>query len=167
MKRAIIVTAGTVVGVGAALAYTPRPPAMAMPTAAAVVPTGTTQPTATVPLSASTTPTATTAAPAVAAAAPAAPASPSGVFTGEVVSTRFGDIQVQMSVVDGTITDAVAVTYPAVDAKSAAISASSIPTLRSETLAAQSADIATVSGASYTTTGWTTSLQSALTQAGL
>ena len=61
----------------------------------------------------------------------------------------------------------VAVVYPAVDAKSAAISASAIPTLRSETLAAQSAEIASVSGASYTTDGWTTSLQSALTQVGM
>jgi len=74
---------------------------------------------------------------------------------------------VQIAVAQGVVQDAVAVTYPALDAKSAAISAAAVPTLRSETLAAQSAEIATVSGASYTSDGWVTSLQSALVQAGL
>lgn len=158
MKRAIIVTAGTVVGVGAALAYTPRPPALALPSASVVPPISPQAP------SAPTSPVTDGAASAVDTALPTAP---SGVYTGDVVSTRFGDIQVQIAVAQGVVQDAVAVTYPALDAKSAAISAAAVPTLRSETLAAQSAEIATVSGASYTSDGWVTSLQSALVQAGL
>jgi uncharacterized protein with FMN-binding domain len=43
----------------------------------------------------------------------------------------------------------------------------SVPTLKQQTLAAQSANIKGVSGASYTSYGWFTSLQGALTQAGL
>jgi uncharacterized protein with FMN-binding domain len=66
----------------------------------------------------------------------------------------------------GTIIDAWALSYPN-SGTSGQISNRSIPTLRSETLSAQSASIANVSGASYTTQAWIKSLQSALSQAGL
>ncbi|MFZ0323571.1 MAG: FMN-binding protein [Actinomycetes bacterium] len=88
-------------------------------------------------------------------------------FVGQAVSTPFGPVQVSIVVLDGRITDAAALTYPNADPKSVQIANSALPKLRSETLAAQSASIATVSGASYTSSGWISSLQSALSKAGL
>ena len=88
-------------------------------------------------------------------------------YTGSVASTAFGPVQVSITVLDGKITDATAIQYPNADPKSVEIANKALPKLRSETLAAQSAQIATVTGASYTSKGWITSLQSALTKAGL
>ncbi|GAA1001272.1 FMN-binding protein [Subtercola frigoramans] len=88
-------------------------------------------------------------------------------YTGSVVNTRFGTIQVSVTVADGTITDVTALKLTDDDNKSVQISARAAPILRSEVLAAQSANVATVSGATYTSDGYLQSLQSALDQAGL
>ncbi len=88
-------------------------------------------------------------------------------FVGSVASTPFGPVQVSITVLDGRITDAKAVQYPKADPKSVEIANKCLPKLRSETLAAQSANIAVVSGASYTSDGWITSLESALSKAKL
>ena len=69
-----------------------------------------------------------------------------------------------MTVSGGKITNVTAATTAA-DSKSAQINARTVPVLKSEVLAAQSADIATVSGATYTSEAYLTSLQSALDQA--
>ena len=90
-----------------------------------------------------------------------------GTFTGPVAETRYGPVQVAITVAGGKIVDASAVTAPSADAKSADISQQAIPQLREATLAAQSAEVAAVSGATFTSTGWRTSLQAALAQAGL
>jgi hypothetical protein len=78
---------------------------------------------------------------------------------------NYGNVQVKITVVDGRITDAVAVKAPS--GKNDRYTNMSVPTLKAQTLAAQSANIQGVSGASYTSYGWYTSLQGALTQAGL
>jgi uncharacterized protein with FMN-binding domain len=88
-------------------------------------------------------------------------------YTGAVVSTPFGPVQVAITVLSGKITDATAVQYPHADPQSVTIARDALPKLRSETLAAQSASIAAVSGATYTSNGWISSLQSALAKAGL
>lgn len=88
-------------------------------------------------------------------------------YTGSAASTRYGDVQVQITVTAGKITDAVAVDYPNSNGKDQQINARAVPTLESETVTAQSADIHMVSGATYTSDGYVQSLQSAIDQAHL
>jgi uncharacterized protein with FMN-binding domain len=76
-------------------------------------------------------------------------------------------VQVQITVVNGKITNAIALTYPTESFRDQQINQQAIPYLIQETLAAQSANIQGVGGASYTSQGWADSLQSALTKAGL
>ena len=104
---------------------------------------------------------------AVASTTPAAPVAASGTFTGSTVSTRYGDVQVAVTVTAGKFTDVTALAFPAADTKSAAISAQVIPVLREATLAAQSAEVATISGATYTSDAWQESVAAALAKAGL
>ena len=91
----------------------------------------------------------------------------SGTFTGAAGNTRYGPVQVQITVVNNVITNAVALTYPTGSFRDQQINQQAIPYLIQETLAAQSANIQGVGGASYTSQGWVNSLQSALTKAGL
>jgi uncharacterized protein with FMN-binding domain len=85
-------------------------------------------------------------------------------LTGDTVQTRYGPVQVEITV-DGTkITAARAVRTPTGDRRSQDIASSSVPTLVQETLDAQSARIDTVSGATFTSEGYISSLQSALDQ---
>jgi uncharacterized protein with FMN-binding domain len=88
-------------------------------------------------------------------------------YTGSAASTRYGAVQVQITVSAGRITDATAVDYPDGNGKDQQINARAVPTLESETVAAQSADIHMVSGATYTSDGYVQSLQSAIDQAHL
>jgi uncharacterized protein with FMN-binding domain len=87
--------------------------------------------------------------------------------TGDTVQTRWGPVQVRITVKNGKITDVTAVQYPSDNPRDQQINAYAIPQLKSEALAAQSASIDTVSGASYTSDGYRQSLQSALDSAGL
>ena len=91
----------------------------------------------------------------------------SGTFLGAVAQTRYGPVQVRIVVSDGTITDVTAPQLTDADGRSVAISAQAAPVLRQEALQAQSAQIQAVSGATFTSEGYTTSLQSAIDQAGL
>jgi uncharacterized protein with FMN-binding domain len=77
----------------------------------------------------------------------------------------YGIVQVKITVANGKITDAQAVQAP--NGRNDRWTNMSVPVLRQRTLAAQSANINGVSGASYTSYGWYTSLVSALKQAGL
>jgi uncharacterized protein with FMN-binding domain len=83
------------------------------------------------------------------------------------VQTRWGPVQVRVTVAGGRITDVTAVTYPQDNPRDQQINSSALPELRSEALRAQGADIDTVSGATYTSDGYRESLQSALDAAGL
>jgi uncharacterized protein with FMN-binding domain len=108
---------------------------------------------------------------------PASPALPVGVVAaaptgtttvnGSSVVTRFGPVQVQITVKDGKITKVTAVDYPMNDRRDQEINSYAIPLLQDETVAAQSAQIDTVSGATYTSEGYVTSLQAALDAANL
>jgi uncharacterized protein with FMN-binding domain len=89
----------------------------------------------------------------------------SGSFTGDSVDVRYGFVQVKITVENGKITDAQAVQSPS--GRNDRWTEMSVPVLRQRTLAAQSADISGVSGASFTSYGWYTSLASALAKAGL
>ncbi len=104
-------------------------------------------------------------APAATQAPAANSASINGTFTGPSVFVNYGNVQVKIRVVDGRITDAVAVKAPS--GRNDRWTNMAVPILKAQTLKAQSADIQGASGASYTSYGWYTSLQGALAQAGL
>ena len=89
------------------------------------------------------------------------------VVAGATTQTRWGPVQVQITVRDGKIVDAKALQYPNGDRRSLWISEQAIPWLIEETLAVQSADIQVIGGATYTSAGWNQSLASALQKAGL
>jgi uncharacterized protein with FMN-binding domain len=127
-------------------------------------PVATKKATATPTQAATTQPTATQSATAQ-PTAPVAPTAKSGTFTGPSVYVNYGNVQVQITVVNGRITDAVAVKAPS--GKNDRYTNMAVPVLKQQTLKAQSANIQGVSGASYTSYGWFTSLQGALADAGL
>ncbi|AEY88276.1 MULTISPECIES: FMN-binding protein [Streptomyces] len=104
-----------------------------------------------------------------AASSSSAPGSASGTrtATGDTVQTRWGPVQVRVTVADGRLTDVTAVSYPQDNPRDQEINSYALPQLRREALAAQSAQIDTVSGATYTSDGYRQSLQSALDSAGL
>jgi uncharacterized protein with FMN-binding domain len=91
----------------------------------------------------------------------------SGTVTGSSASTRWGPVQVQLTVAGGVITDVTVVEYPNGNGKDRQINARALPVLVQETLDAQSADIDMVSGATVTSEGYLESLQGALDDAGL
>jgi len=88
-------------------------------------------------------------------------------FTGSSADTRWGPVQVQITVAGGTVTDVSVIDHPSGNGKDQQINARALPVLVQETLDAQSADIDMVSGATVTSEGYLESLQSALDEAGL
>jgi len=94
------------------------------------------------------------------------PASVSKTVTGDTVQTQYGPVQVQVTVRSGTITHAVAIQYPSQQPLDQQINSYAIPQLEQETVAAGSAHIDMVSGATYTSEGYIASLQSALNKLG-
>lgn len=93
--------------------------------------------------------------------------SAAGTYQGTAVQTRFGSVQVQITVAAGKITDVTALQLTDDDRKSIQISNRAAPLLRSEVLAAQSADVQTISGATVTSDAYLTSLQAAIDAAHL
>ena len=89
----------------------------------------------------------------------------SGQVTGSAVDIGYGTVQVQVTIQNGAITDIQPIQLPG-GGHSGQVSSYAAPQLRSEALQAQSAQIDTISGATYTSEGYIQSLQSALTQAG-
>ncbi|MBT2249560.1 FMN-binding protein [Arthrobacter sp. BHU FT2] len=90
-----------------------------------------------------------------------------GTYKGTAVQTRFGAVQVQITVASGKITDVTALHLTDDDRKSVQISNRAAPLLRSEVLSAQSADVQTISGATVTSNAYLTSLQAAIDAANL
>jgi uncharacterized protein with FMN-binding domain len=107
------------------------------------------------------------AAQAAAAAEAAAAATAPTTYDGVSTPNRYGNVQVRITVTNGAVSAVEAIAYPGNDRQSQQISAYAVPVLNSEATAAKSAKIAMVSGATYTSGGYLTSLQSALDQAGL
>jgi uncharacterized protein with FMN-binding domain len=147
MKRALLIAGGTIGGLGAVLMITP-PNLSETTQVAGVIPQ--TDPTAAPSKSAQTS-----------APKPAPPES----FTGDAVSMRYGTVQVKITVQGGKIVDAQAVQAPT--GSNDRYTQKAVPRLREQTIAAQSANIQGVSGASFTSYGWYTSLASAIAKAGL
>ncbi|MET9222668.1 FMN-binding protein [Streptomyces sp. NPDC003300] len=86
---------------------------------------------------------------------------------GDTAQTRYGPVQLRLTLTGGKITAVKAVQLPNDNPRDGEISGFAIPQLTQETLAAQSAKIDTVSGATYTSEGYVRSLQSALDKAGV
>ena len=188
MKRVLLIAGGTLGGLGAVLAITPpqinsTSSVGTLPSANPAAPTSATKSAAPAPSAVATkksTPTAKAKAKAKATAKATAQATQnatpsqsqsstssnvSGTYTGNAVDVGYGIVQVKITVANGKITDAQAVQAPS--GRNDRYTNMSVPVLRQRTLAAQSANINGVSGASYTSYGWYTSLTSALKQAGL
>jgi uncharacterized protein with FMN-binding domain len=137
MKRAPIVLAATVAGVAATLGFKPH---------SSQAPAAVTTPSASTSSSSSS--------------------SGGRTVTGDVVSTQYGNVQLKVTISGGKITDVQAVQLPSGDPKSAQISSYAGPQLRQSALTKQSGSIDAVSGATYTSDGYKTALQSALDKAG-
>ena len=191
MKRALLIAGGTVGGLGAVLAITPPQlgssssiniaggaaiGATSASTSASASSSPSTQATksskpvatkkATAKAATQATASATPAVDAPATQAPAtSPAVINGTFTGPSVFVNYGNVQVQITVVNGRITDAIAVKAPS--GRNDRYTNMAVPILKQQTLAAQSANIKGASGASYTSYGWFKSLQGAMADAGL
>ena len=87
-----------------------------------------------------------------------------GTVTGQSVNTPYGSVQVKVTVASGSISEVVAVHLTDVGDQSVEIDNYAVPILRSEVLQSQSAQVSMVSGATYTSEAYLSSLQSALDQ---
>lgn len=81
---------------------------------------------------------------------------------GTVAQTRWGPVQVQVTIVGKMITDVRALQHPTGNSRDERINADALPQLRQQVLTAQSARIDGVSGATVTSGGYRRSLQAAL-----
>jgi len=96
-----------------------------------------------------------------------APSSGNRTVDGPVVDTRFGPVQVEIVLAGNRITDVKALEYPNEARRSQFISEQALPMLHDEVVSAQSANIDTISGATYTSDAYAQSLQAALDRAGI
>ena len=194
MKRALLIAGGAVGSLGAVFAITPpqfssndstlgagvgnlpsattSPSASAKPaatqsSAATKKPTATPTKKSTAAATQSPTPTAATtksASPTPTAAATSNKAT-SGTFTGDLSSVGpYGGVVIRVTIAGGKITDVQAVQAPG--GQNQRYTDRAVPTMRQRTIAAQSANITGVSGASYTSYNFYKSLTSALSKAG-
>ncbi|MGV8849743.1 MAG: FMN-binding protein [Propionibacteriaceae bacterium] len=89
-----------------------------------------------------------------------------GTYTGTTAAHRFGSVTVTVKISGGKITDVTASVLDDGDRKSQNINSQAVPIVKSRVLAANSSNVSTVGGATYTTGAYLTSLQSALSKAG-
>ena len=164
MRRAVIVLGTTAAGLAALLSFKSHSLAASVPPASTPPPsTGSPQ-----AMASGTGPSSTGSAAGQASAttkASAATQAATRTVTGTVANTQYGPMQVQVTLAGTKITKVTVLQRTDDGAESDQIDATAIPTLTSETLAAQSAHIDAVSGASYTSSGYIQSLQSALDKA--
>jgi uncharacterized protein with FMN-binding domain len=158
MRRALFAVSGTIAGLVMLLSFKTQTPAAVTPPAAAST-----------PVPGGSTPDPATPAPSAPSASSAAATGTagSGTFTGDSADTRWGPVQVQITVANGAVTAVTAVDYPQNNGRDIEINQFAIPQLNQEATAAKSATIDTVSGATVTSDGYIQSLQSALDKAGL
>ena len=125
-------------------------------------PTASAAPTASAPP-----PSPSTGTPQVTPAAPQPTTAVAGNYLGTSTSTPYGQVRVQVTIAGGHITAVTPTQLTDADGRSVQISNRAAPILRQEVLAAQSSQVQMVSGATYTSEAYLSSLQSALDQAGL
>ena len=164
MRRALFALSSTIAGLVMLLSFKTQAPTITTPPAALGTPVPGT--TGAAPSPDPTSPAASGSAAPRTGAAPTTGTS-SGTVTGDAVDTRWGPVQVQITVADGSVTAVTAVVYPQNNQRDVEINSFAIPALNQEATAARSAQIDMVSGATVTSTGYLQSLQSALDKAGL
>jgi uncharacterized protein with FMN-binding domain len=179
MRRAIVATAGTVVGLVALLSYKSSGPhngqrvqvngGQSAPVSSTLPPAtagpATTGPPTTGPAISGppTTAPPTTAPPTT---APPVAASAERTYDGQDIQYVYGDIVVNATLRGGRILNVSVPQNDAVDGRSQMINSYAVPILEQEAVAAQGVNINVVSGATFTSDAFAQSLQSALSQAG-
>jgi uncharacterized protein with FMN-binding domain len=148
MKRSILAIAGTISGLVILLGFKTHPAGQA---AGGVTDT-----------SAGTT---TGQSPGTPSQSPSGGSSGTRTLKGSTIDTRWGPVQVQVTLTNGKITKVTALQLPDGNQRDREINDFAVPQLTQETLSAQSARIDSVSGATYTSDGYVRSLQSALDKA--
>ena len=88
-------------------------------------------------------------------------------YDGTAIMTRYGAVQVEITVANGKITKATVIQVPWNDPRDQEINSQAVPVLNDEVVQKQSASIDMVSGATFTSDGYIQSLQSAIDQAHL
>ena len=88
-----------------------------------------------------------------------------GTYTGTTVQHQYGSVTVTVTISGGKITNVSAQALDGGDRRSQSIDSQVVPIMKSEVLSANSANVSTISGATYTSTAYITSLQSALAKA--
>jgi uncharacterized protein with FMN-binding domain len=158
MRRVIFATLSTVVGLIMLLSFKTHAVTTAgTPSTAAV----------SSPTAPSTDPQATTGSASASSTTMPATGAGSKTVTGTAADTRYGPVQVRITLTNGQISAVEAIVYPEESGRDQQINSYAVPQLNQEATAAKSANIDMVSGATYTSDGYITSLQSALNQAGL
>jgi uncharacterized protein with FMN-binding domain len=167
MKRALAAVSLTIAGLALVLGFKTRDP-VALPTAAAEETTGGSPAATTTAAAAATSAGSTsTTSPATTTTQGSTTSAATTQVPGPVVWIPYGPVQVTAVVSGGTLVDVIAVQLPTADAHSAAVSSYAEPQLREMALAAQSANIDVVSGATFTSRAYAQSLQAALDAAGI
>jgi hypothetical protein len=162
MRRAVLALGGTVAGLILLLSFRSH---TAAPAAAAAPDPMTSTPPAQASAPAPMTGQASAKPTAMASGGSGGGMTASRVVTGDVISSPYGPSQVAVTLTAGKITKVTVLQHTDDGAESKEIDGPALPKLVSETLAAQSAMIDAVSGASYTSAGYIKSLQSALDKA--
>lgn len=172
MRKIITGLMGTISGVALLFSYHTSTATQAATVAATATATEDSQSAATTPnaaesqgSSSSSSSGSTASEPSSSAQATESTAGVSGTFTGDAVQTRYGAVQVEITVQDGVITSSAAIQYPNRDRHDQQINSYAVPVLNAEAVDAQSAHIDAVSGATYTSVGYVRSLQSAIDEA--
>lgn len=88
-----------------------------------------------------------------------------GTYTGSVADAYYGNIQVQVTISGGKMSDVTFLQYPNDNRTSIEVNTQAMPLLKSEAITAQSASVDIISGASQTSQAFQQSLSSALQQA--
>ena len=167
MRRVILTIAASVVGLVLLLSFKTHPLTSAAAAPPAVISTPSTDSAAPSASAGSTlsvqpsTPATTTPSP----TKTTAPSTAKRTIQGDAVDTRYGAVQVAVTLSGNTITDVTVVQIPDREQRDVEINNYAAPILRQEALAAQSSKIDMVSGATYTSEGYQQSLQSALDKA--
>lgn len=87
-------------------------------------------------------------------------------IVGAVEQTRYGPVQVSVTFTGSQIADVQALQVPSRERESVRINEQAVPLLQQKVVAAQSAQVDTVSGATYTSEAYAESVQSAIDQHG-
>lgn len=146
MRRAALAIVSTVACLVLLLSFKTHSPSVATPPAASSNATGSTS----------------TGSTSTGSSSSSSSASGTKTVTGDSVDTRYGPVQVKVTVTNGKVTSATAIDYPQNDPRDQQINSYAIPALNSEAVQNGSASIDMISGATYTSEGYIQSLQSAL-----